>query len=143
VTEAEWRAIREEQAQLALAHLAEAQRFHAERSALAIEAGNLHLNQRGDVAAAAAAYREAAGRSDAPDYAARIHAELLRRLGRETEALAWLREHHTGLPGAPGVERPTGMTEREWAWRVEQAMAPVVRARIRELEASRADSPRP
>ena len=54
---------------------------------------------------------------DAPYYAARIHAELLKRLGRPWEAYAWLRQLHPTLP--PGEEA---------------AGAKVVLGRIRDLE---------
>jgi hypothetical protein len=141
VPEARQRAIVAEHAEWGLAYLREARRFHPARAALEVEEANLHLNRRGDWAAAAAAYRVAAGQPDAPYYAARLHAELLRRQGSEAEALAWLREIYPTLPGAPGVERPAGMTEREWSWRIEQAMAGVVRERIRELEAKLVDEP--
>jgi tetratricopeptide (TPR) repeat protein len=128
-------AIVAEQAARGLAYLEQARRFHPDRAAVDVEVGNLQLQRRGDLAAAAAAYRAAAQRPDAPYYAARLHAEMLRRLGRDAEALAWLRETYATLPGAPGVERSPGMSEREWAWRVEQARAEDVAARIRELEA--------
>lgn len=141
VPAARQRGIVAEHAEWGLAYLREARRFHPARAALEVEEANLHLNRRGDWAAAAAAYRMAAGQPDAPYYAARLHAELLRRQGSEAEALAWLREIYPTLPGAPGVERPAGITEREWSWRIEQATAGVVRERIRELEAKLVDEP--
>lgn len=124
-------AIDEEQAQVALQFLRAAQRFHPEAAVLEIEIANVHLNRRKDVAAAAAAYRVAAEMPGAPFYAARIYAELLRRQGRLEEAYAWLCELYPTLPRA----RPEAVLTPAEIWRMEQAMAPVVLSRIRELEA--------
>jgi hypothetical protein len=52
-----------------------------------------------------------------PYYAARLHAEMLRRAGRKAEALAWLVQLHPQLPRND-----------------EAAAADVVLERIRELE---------
>lgn len=82
--------IEEQQVRRALAFLEQARVTHPRASALWIEEANLQLNRRHDLAAAAVAYRRAAEMPDAPYYAARIYAELLRRLGRKQEALAWL-----------------------------------------------------
>ena len=54
---------------------------------------------------------------DAPYYAARIYAELLRRLGRPRDAYVWLRHLHATLPPDD-----------------EAAMPGVVLQRIRDLE---------
>jgi tetratricopeptide (TPR) repeat protein len=112
------RGIAEEQARLALAWLDDARLIHPESAAILIEQANISLNVRHDLEAAAASYREAAEQPDAPPYAARIHAELLRRLGRKTEALEWLVRLHPHL--SPGDQA---------------AAADLVLARIRDLEA--------
>lgn len=109
--------IDEEQARVALAMLADAQQVHPGNPTLVIEVANIHLRRLGDMATAARLYREAAELPGAPFYAARIHAELLRNLGRRQEALDWLRNVHPALP-------------RD----VPEAMEPIVLARIRELE---------
>lgn len=111
------RRCRREQADAALALLAEARRWHPASAAILIEMANIELCGRGDVAAAARWYRAAADLPQAPPCAARIYAELLRRQGRRAEAYAWLRRLHPTLP--PGDP---------------EAMAEVVLARIRELE---------
>jgi hypothetical protein len=111
------RRIRVAHAQRALAVLDEAQRYHPASAALWIERANIQLNRLGDVAGAAESYRQAAGQADAPYFAARLHGELLRRLGREAEALAWLVRLHPTLPPAN-----------------EAAGAGLVLARIRALE---------
>lgn len=111
------RRIAEEQAAAALSYLAEARRHHPRDPSIWVEAGNIHLYRLHDLSAAAECYRKAALLPGAPYYAARIHGELLRRLGREREAYAWLCQLHASLP----ADQP-------------EAMPQLVLARIRELE---------
>jgi tetratricopeptide (TPR) repeat protein len=100
------RQIDEEQAHLALELLKLATRCRYDDPAIAIEIANIHLRRRGDVAAAADWYRRAAEMPGAPYYAGRIHAELLRSLGRKREALAWLERLLPSLPaGDPAAGR--------------------------------------
>jgi predicted Zn-dependent protease len=109
--------IAEEQAAMALRYLEEARRRHPDNAALCVEVAHIHYNLRADVAAAARWYRQAAELPDAPRYAARIHAQLLRRLGRPREAYRWLCRLHATLPA-----------------RDPEAMPEVVLKRIRDLE---------
>lgn len=111
------RRIRAEQAKRAVRFLDEARGFHPASAALWIERANIQLNQLGDVAGAAESYRRASEQPDAPYFAARLHAEMLRRLGRKHEALAWLVQL---LPRLPATDEAAG--------------AELVRERIRELE---------
>jgi hypothetical protein len=113
-----------EQAALALDYLDAATRSHPRNAALWVEMANIHLHLRGDPAAAARCYREAALLPGAPHYAGRIYGELLRRMGRPAEAYAWLCALHATLP-------PGDMA----------AMPGVVLARIRALEAVLAITP--
>ncbi len=87
-----------EQARLAIRLLEEAMTFHPGNAALWIERANIELNRLRDTAAAAESYRKAWEQPGAPAYAARLHAELLRRLGRKAEALVWLTRLHPQLP---------------------------------------------
>ena len=87
-----------EQARLAIRLLEEAMTFHPGNAALWIERANIELNRLRDSEAAAESYRKAWEQPGAPTYAARLHAELLRRLGRKSEALAWLTRLHPQLP---------------------------------------------
>lgn len=115
-----------EQAQRALRRLEKARTFHPDSAALWIEQANIEFNRLGDVAEAAASYRRAAEQPDAPYYAARLHAEMLRRIGRKAEALIWLVRLHPQLPpteesaGADlvltrirGLERELGVPEAQ------------------------------
>lgn len=109
--------IRREQGWLALRHLDAAARLHPRSPDLWIERANIQINALKDYAAAAESYRRAWELPGAPLYAARLHAEMLRRAGRKAEALDWLIRLHPTLP-------PDN----------EAAAADVVLDRIRELE---------
>jgi len=113
------RRIASQQADIALDYLREARRRHPRSADLWIEMANIHLNLRSDPAAAADCYRAAASLPGAPYFAARVHAELLRRLGRPAEAYACLCALHPTLP----PDEPA-------------AMAGVVLARLRALESA-------
>jgi tetratricopeptide (TPR) repeat protein len=108
-----WRQrIHDEQARVALEFLAKGLHWHGTDAALFIEMANIHLRCTGDVEQAAACYRRAAQVPGAPYYAARIHAELLQRLGRLEEARDWLREILPGLPANDEAARRTVVVER-------------------------------
>ena len=117
LSEAERRRIDREQAQLALRHLDAAMAFHPASADLWIERAGIELNRLHDPLAAAESYRRAWEQPNAPFYAARLHAELLRRGGQKRAALDWLMKLHPTLP-------PTD----------EAAGAESVLGRIRELE---------
>lgn len=128
VSQSEQRRFDEEQSAIGIKYLNEAFGHHPDAALLHIEIANIYLNRLKDNASAAEAYRKAAARPGAPFYAARIYAELLRRMGRKAEAYEWLKRLYPTLPKS--VDREKGITE----FTVESAMAPVVLARIRELE---------
>lgn len=109
--------LNQEHARVALAHLAEAMQHHPASADVWIERANIELNRLGDPAAAAESYRRAWELPGGPYYAARLHAEMLKRCGRLSEALAWLVKLHPTLPPEE-----------------EAAAADVVLGRIRELE---------
>ena len=140
VSKAEQRHIDSEQSAVALKYLHEAFGFHPHSALLYIEIANVYLNRLKDVGSAAEAYRMASLQPDAPYYAARIYAELLRRQGRNAEAYAWLKELYPKLPKAMQVSiadivhARKGSQARSNAMDIEMAMAPVVLERIRELE---------
>lgn len=106
-----------EQARDALRYLDAALALHRDTAELWVERANIEYGRLRDFAAAAESYRRAAETQNAPAYAARLHGEMLRRLGRKAEALAWLTRLHPTLP----VDD-------------EAAAADLVLARIRELE---------
>ncbi|MGH7959508.1 MAG: tetratricopeptide repeat protein [Opitutaceae bacterium] len=97
-----------EQGSLALAHLDSAMAFHPESAELWIERANIQLHRMRDLEAAAESYRRAWEQPRAPYYAARLHAEMLRRAGRKAEALRFLIILHPSLPaGDEGAARET------------------------------------
>jgi tetratricopeptide (TPR) repeat protein len=106
------------QAKIALDYLEAGLKHHPANPLLLLEIGNVHLRRLDDTARAAEYYRDAALRPGAPHYAGRIYAELLKQLGRNKEALDWLKELHPTLD-------PKDPTE----------MADLVLHRIRSLEA--------
>ncbi len=89
-----------EHAALGLRYLAAAMEHHPRSPDLWIERANIELNKLGDLDAAAASYRRAWECPHGPVYAARLHAEVLRRAGRPKEALEFLRGLHPQLPPA-------------------------------------------
>ncbi len=98
VPEAVKRRFDEEQSAVAIRYLDNALEFHPNDPLLILEIANVHLNRLKDVETAARFYLQASRLPDAPFYAARIHAELLRKLGRNAEAYAFLKQLHPGLP---------------------------------------------
>ena len=128
VPPARQRQIDEQQSAVALAYLNEAFGHHPDSALLHVEIANVYLNRLKDNASAAEAYRRASQQPNAPYFAARIHAELLRKLGRNAEAYTWLKQLYPTLPKT--VDETAGVSE----FQVESAMAPVVLERIRELE---------
>lgn len=106
-----------EQATAGLAFLADGMAYHPASSELWVERAAIELHRLGDPAAAAESYRRAWQLPHAPYYAARLHAQLLRQIGRPREALTWLVQLHPALPRAEPA-----------------AAADVVLERIRELE---------
>ena len=107
----------EEQACAGLQYLDAALACHPDNAAIWVERGNIQLYRRRDLVLAAESFRRAAESPDAPYYAARIYAELLRRLGRDRDAYFWLRGIHSRLPADD-----------------EEAMSCIVLMRIRDLE---------
>ena len=111
------RRIDEQQASVALQLLQRGLGFHPDNPALLIEIAMIYERRLGDVAASAEYFHRAALAPGAPPYAARIYGELLKRMGRDREAYAWLCEEYPKLDAAdPG------------------AMADLVLERIRLLE---------
>ena len=95
-----------EQAEAAMVFLERGLLAHGPSAELYVEMANIRLRALGDREGAARLFRQAAEQPGAPYYAARIHAELLRELGRPAEALAWLRQILPGLPaGDPPAQR--------------------------------------
>lgn len=101
-----------EQAEAALAWLEQGLRRSGPSAELYIEMANLRLRTLGDREGAARSFRQAAQQPGAPWHAARIHAELLRSLGRPEEALAWLRQILPGLPADDPAARREVVAQR-------------------------------
>ncbi len=109
-----------EQAEAGLNLLRRGLSYHPDAPLILIEMGNIRQRRLGHLEGGAELYRRAALQPDAPYYAGRIYGEMLKQLGRDRDAYAWLVDLHRRLP----ANDPSGM-----------AMPEVVLGRIRELEA--------
>jgi len=97
---------RREQAQAALSFLERGIQVRGPSADIVVEMANIRFRALRDREGAARLFRQAAELPGAPYYAARIHGELLRELGRPAEALAWLRHIQPGLPeNDPAAQR--------------------------------------
>lgn len=101
-----------EEAGRALAFLERGAAQHPGQAEFYLEMANLRLRALGDREGAARLFRQAAEQPGAPWHAARIHAELLRELGRPAEALAWLRQILPGLPADDPAARRDVVLQR-------------------------------
>jgi TPR repeat protein len=70
-----------------------------------LEKAQIYLNRLKDDANAAKWFLQASQQDDAPYFAARIHAELLRKQGRNIEAYDFLKNLHIQLPNTPFAQK--------------------------------------
>lgn len=91
-----------EQATVAIGYLHRALNFHPDHALIYVEIANLYQRKMYDLETAAEYYLRASNAPNAPAYAARIYAELLRRMERHQEAYEWLKELYVTLdPHSP------------------------------------------
>ncbi len=105
VPESRQRAIDLDQAKQAFELLDQALEFHPDKAKLYLEKGQIYLNRLKDDANAADWFLKASKKKDAPYYAARIYAELLRKQGKDEEAYAFLKNLHNELPNVPYAQK--------------------------------------
>lgn len=96
-----------EQAEQAFALLEKAREFHPDKAKLYLETAQIYLNRLKDLENAARWFLLASQKPDAPYYAARIYAELLRREGRHKDAYSFLKQLYEELPDDPYAQKPT------------------------------------
>jgi len=101
-----------EQAEQAFALIERGLRFHPQNSRLYLEIGQIYLNRLDDVEAAAPWFLKASQQPDAPHFAARIYAELLRRQGKNAAAYTFLKDLHKRLPDGDLFARKGIILER-------------------------------
>lgn len=96
----EWRQreIDLEQAEQAFALIRRGLEFHPDSPQLYLEIGQIYMIRLDDPAKAAPWFLRASEQPDAPYFAARIYAELLRRQGKDAEAYDFLKGLFTRLP---------------------------------------------
>ncbi len=120
------RRVNAEQAERGLAVLDRALEFHPDNALLYLEKAQIYLGRLEDRSTAAEYYLKASQMPNAPYYAARIYAEMLRQLGRKEEALAHLKSILPDLPAdVPAAQRSVVLhrineLEREIAGRNEE-----------------------
>lgn len=102
----------EEQSAIGIKYLESALSFHPDHPLLVLEIGNVHLNRLKDVETASRYYLRASKLPDAPYYAARIYAELLRRLHRNAEAYEFLKKLYPTLPKNDMMAQSSVVLER-------------------------------
>lgn len=105
VPEVRQNAINREQAEQAFDLLDEALEFHPDTAKLYLEKGQIYLIRLDDYVNAAKWFLKASQQDDAPYYAARIYAELLRRQDKDKEAYAYLKDLHHELPNVPFAQK--------------------------------------
>ena len=98
--------INREQAEQAFALLKIARKFHPEKAKYYLEYGQIYMNRLKDNLKAAEWFLLASQKQDAPYYAARIYAELLRREGKNKEAYEFLKKLYRELPDEPLAQKP-------------------------------------
>ena len=79
--------------------------FHPDNARLYLEKAQIYLNRLKDDAKAAKWFLQASQQDDAPYFAARIHAELLRKQGLDIEAYDFLKNLHIQLPNTPSAQK--------------------------------------
>jgi tetratricopeptide (TPR) repeat protein len=112
VPESRQQEIDQEQAQQAFSLISKALEFHPESPRLYLEIGQIYLNRLDDPENAAPWFLKASKQPDAPRYAARIYAELLRRQGKQSEAYKFLVGLHAELPDDDPYARKNIVLER-------------------------------
>jgi hypothetical protein len=95
-----------EQAEQAFKLLETARKFHPDKARFYLETGQIYMNRLKQNLKAAEWFLIASQKPDAPYYAARIYAELLRREGKKKEAYAFLKQLYRDLPDEPLAQKP-------------------------------------
>lgn len=101
LTESRKLVIEREQAEQALALLDSARAFHPESPKIVLEIAQVYLNRLKDYEQAGEWFLKASKMRDAPYYASRVYAELLRRQGRDMEAYEYLMQLYREWPDDP------------------------------------------
>lgn len=104
--------VQREQGERAIELLERASQYHPDNPALFIEKGTFYREKIKDLDMSAEMYRIAAELPDAPAYAARIHAEMLKQAGRKYEAYVYLRKLYPTLSDADTRDRKDVVLER-------------------------------
>lgn len=102
----------DEQGSIAIRYLERALNFHPDHPLIYIEIANIYQRKRLDLEKAAEFYLKASQTENAPTFAPRIYAELLRRLDRHEEAYDWLVQLYSELDPGNMTHRPDVVLQR-------------------------------
>ena len=105
VPEERQQAIDLEQSSQAFDLIDQALDFHPGNAKLYLEKAQIYLNRLKDDANAAKWFLHASQQDNAPYFASRIHAELLRKQGLDEEAYDFLKNLHSELPNTPFAQK--------------------------------------
>ena len=105
VSDERQQAIDLEQSAQAFDLIDQALNFHPNNAKLYLEKAQIYLNRLKDDANAAKWFLKASQQEDAPYFAGRIHAELLRKQGLDAEAYDFLKNLHIELPNIPSAQK--------------------------------------
>ena len=105
VPEERQQAIDLEQSSKAFDLIDQALDFHPGNAKLYLEKAQIYLNRLKDDANAAKWFLQASQQDNAPYFAGRIHAELLRKQGLDEEAYDFLKNLHSELPNTPFAQK--------------------------------------
>ena len=94
-----------EQSSQAFDFIDQALDFHPGNAKLYLEKAQIYLNRLKDDANAAKWFLQASQQDNAPYFAGRIHAELLRKQGLDEEAYDFLKNLHSELPNTPFAQK--------------------------------------
>lgn len=104
--------IDDEQGQVAIHYLNRALQYHPEEPRVYVEIANVYQRKRRNLELAAEYYKKASLVDNPPAYAARIYAELLKKLERYQEAYDWLKDLYPTLDPASFSDRSSVVLER-------------------------------
>lgn len=112
IPEAAERRYHDEQAETAIGLLQRAREFHPDNPEILIDIANIYLRRMENVEKAAEYYRLAAETEDAPAFAARIYAVLLRRMDEHEAAYEWLKDLYPTLDPQDVRDQPQVVLNR-------------------------------
>ncbi len=117
-------AIHAEQANVALGFITRAEQFHPGDYRIPLEQAQIYMHKLEDYSTASAYFLKGSEMEGAPYYMGRLHAELLRRMGRQQEAYEYLKGIYPRLPDDDAAAAKSVVFERIQALETELGALP-------------------